>query len=84
MDKRNDWGELVRTARNRLGLTQEQFAARLGVTFASVNRWENGRVTPSRLALRQIENLVRSMAAEGQDLAQDYFDQDESKRDGRI
>ena len=84
MDKRNDWGELVRTARNRLGLTQEQIAARLGVTFASVNRWENGRVTPSRLALRQIENLVRSMAAEGQDLAQDYFDQDESKRDGRI
>jgi putative transcriptional regulator len=34
---------LVRELRERAGLTQEQFAARLGVTFPTINRWENGR-----------------------------------------
>jgi DNA-binding XRE family transcriptional regulator len=70
-----NWGNLVRTVRSRLGLTQEQVASRLGVTFASVNRWENQRVTPSRLARRQIEGLLRSMASDGEDLLRDYFEQ---------
>lgn len=82
MSNTKDWGDLVRTARSRLGLTQEQFAARLGVTFASVNRWENGHVTPSRLALRQIEDLVRSMAADGEDLAREYFGEEDNRRGG--
>ena len=77
MSNSKDWSDLVRTLRDRLGLTQEQFASRLGVTFASVNRWENGHVTPSRLALRQIEDLVRGMAAEGEDLLRDFFDEDQ-------
>ncbi|MBT4822682.1 MAG: helix-turn-helix transcriptional regulator [Lentisphaerae bacterium] len=82
MSSSKDWGDLVRTLRDRLGLTQEQFASRLGVTFASVNRWENGHVTPSRLALRQIEDLARSMAAEGEDLAQEYFGEEDNRRGG--
>jgi putative transcriptional regulator len=47
--------ELVREIRSRLGLTQEQFAARLGVTFASVNRWENGKAQPSPMARKLLE-----------------------------
>jgi putative transcriptional regulator len=34
---------LVRELRQRTGLTQEKFAAKLGVTFPTINRWENGR-----------------------------------------
>lgn len=48
----------IRLLRERLGLTQEKLAARLGVAFPTVNRWENGRTQPSPLALRQIEALV--------------------------
>lgn len=59
-----DWGVLIRATRTELGLTQEQLASKLGVTFASVNRWENGRVTPSRLALKQIEMLINGRNAE--------------------
>jgi len=44
--------DLVRELRQRLGLTQEQFAAKLGVTFATVNRWENRRAKPSRIGNR--------------------------------
>ena len=73
MTHSKDWATLVRTVRARLGLTQEQFASRLGVTFASVNRWESGRVTPSRLARMQIEDLLRELAKDGEDLLREFF-----------
>jgi DNA-binding transcriptional regulator YiaG len=55
----------VRQLRERTGLTQEQFAAKLGVTFPTINRWENGHAHPSPLALRQIENLARRVSDQG-------------------
>jgi transcriptional regulator with XRE-family HTH domain len=73
LPQKKDWGRLVRSLRKRLDLTQERFAGRLGVTFASVNRWENGRANPSPLALRRIEDLVRDMGEDGADLLRRYF-----------
>ena len=52
-----DIAELVRELRRRLGLTQEEFAAKLGVTFPTVNRWENRRAKPSRMAMKLLEGL---------------------------
>lgn len=51
-------GERIRVLRERLGLTQERLAARIGVAFPTVNRWENGHTQPSPLAMRQIEALA--------------------------
>ena len=65
--------QLVRELRQRLDLTQEKFAAKLGVTFPTINRWENGRAKPSPLAMRQIEDLLREMGDEGSDLLDEYF-----------
>ena len=48
----------IREARKSLGLTQEEFAERLGVTFASVNRWENGRAIPQRSRVMAIQELL--------------------------
>lgn len=42
-----DVAVMIRKLRLALGLTQEQFAARLGVSFSTVNRWENSRGHPS-------------------------------------
>ncbi|MFZ3073962.1 MAG: Fic family protein [Minisyncoccales bacterium] len=39
------------------GLTQEETARRLGVTFASFNRWINGRAVPRKAALEKIDRL---------------------------
>jgi DNA-binding transcriptional regulator YiaG len=47
----------VRDIRIRLGVSQERFAAMLGTTVVSVNRWENGKASPSRLYIREIKNL---------------------------
>ena len=50
-------GKTIRELRKALGLTQEQFAAKIGVSFSTVNRWENGKGKPSPLAMKQIQNL---------------------------
>lgn len=47
----------VRTLRLTLKLTQEQFASQLGVTFATVNRWERDKTTPSPLARQHLQKL---------------------------
>jgi DNA-binding transcriptional regulator YiaG len=59
MAKRNDedLAKMIKDLRAKLGLTQEQFAAKVGVTFSTVNRWENGRGKSSPLAMRRIEEL---------------------------
>jgi transcriptional regulator with XRE-family HTH domain len=36
----------ITAIRNKLGLSQEQMARILGVSFASVNRWEGGHSSP--------------------------------------
>lgn len=64
---------LVRDVRRRLGLTQEKFASRLGVSFPTVSRWENGKTTPSPLALRQLQEIVKEMQGKGTDLLERYF-----------
>ena len=47
----------VKQLRKQLCLTQEALAESLGVSFATVNRWENGWTAPSKLALRQFDLL---------------------------
>lgn len=74
MNAHTDIPRLVRELRDRTGLTQEKFAAKLGVTFPTINRWENGRAKPSPLAMKQIEDLLRSMGDSGADLLKRYLE----------
>jgi putative transcriptional regulator len=53
-----DTNALIRPLRELCGLTQEQFAARLGVTVVTVSRWENYRAKPMPLALQQVKSLL--------------------------
>lgn len=39
-------------------MTQEDFSHEFGVAFATVNRWENGKNTPSRLAMNRLRDLM--------------------------
>lgn len=54
--------ELVRLLRSRLDVSQEQLARRIGVSWSTVSRWENGRGKPSPLAR---ERLVKSLREAG-------------------
>jgi putative transcriptional regulator len=55
-------GVSIRELRRNLRMTQEEFAHTLGITVATVNRWENGHAKPSKLARRAIERLVQYRA----------------------
>src|SRR5262245_6322759 len=48
---------LVRAVRSSRGLTQEGLARELGVSFATVNGWENGRHRPIPVLARRLEEL---------------------------
>jgi DNA-binding transcriptional regulator YiaG len=54
---KSEFGARIKKLREQLHLTQEAMAETLGVSFATVNRWENGWTVPSKLALRQIDQL---------------------------
>jgi type I restriction enzyme M protein len=49
---------ILRAIRAKLNLTQEQLAERLGVSFATMNRWEGGSNFPQKAALASIEALA--------------------------
>lgn len=49
----------LRAIRAKLNLTQEQLAERLGVSFATVNRWEGGGSKPQRAAVQAIAALAQ-------------------------
>ena len=56
-----DVSKIIRKLRAALGLTQERFAAKIGVTVSTVNRWENGKGIPSPLAMFRIEELQNGL-----------------------
>lgn len=56
-----DVPKLVKELRERLGLTQEQFAQKVGVTFGSVNRWENGKRTPQPFLVRRLLEMKEEL-----------------------
>ena len=74
MNVQTEIPRLIRELRERTGLTQEKFAAKLGVTFPTINRWENGRAKPSPLAMQRIEELLRGMGDNGADLLKRDFE----------
>lgn len=41
--------EEIQAIRLKRGLSQERFAALLGTTVTTINRWEKGKAKPSRL-----------------------------------
>jgi type I restriction enzyme M protein len=61
-----DVPEALRAVRSKLGLSQEQLAERLGVSFATVNRWEGGANRPQRAAREAIARLAEEADVDGQ------------------
>jgi superfamily II DNA or RNA helicase/DNA-binding XRE family transcriptional regulator len=54
----------IKRLRARLGLTQAALAQELGVSFPTINRWENGKSRPSQLSWSQILKLAGELDAD--------------------
>ena len=55
----------IRELREHLHLTQEVFASILGVSFATVNRWENGKTEPTGDYARVLQTLQQLTVYDG-------------------
>lgn len=51
---------LIKQIRTYLNISQTELAEQLNVTFTTVNRWENGRAVPNKLAQTQLYELCKA------------------------
>lgn len=59
-----DYQKMIVSLRNKLILSQEEFAKLLGVSFASVNRWERGHHEPTIKVKRKIIEFCKKHKVE--------------------
>lgn len=52
-----DYSKLIKEYRDKMIITQEELAHLLGVSFISVNRWENGHYDPTTKIKRKLHKL---------------------------
>ena len=60
-----NFAETVHGVRQQLGISQEELAHELGVSFSTINRWENGKTIPFKLARKQFEAFCERMEEQG-------------------
>jgi DNA-binding transcriptional regulator YiaG len=53
------FGERTKIVRDKLFLSQAMFAKELGVSFATVNRWESGKCEPNYKAKKAFDELCK-------------------------
>ena len=54
-----DFSKRCLEVRMKLNLSQEMLARKLDVSFATVNRWENGKSKPQKLVMYRFEQLCK-------------------------
>jgi putative transcriptional regulator len=56
-----DVRKLVKQLRDRLQMTQEQFAHKVGVTYSTVNHWENGKRLPLPFLVKRLLEMKQEL-----------------------
>ncbi|MBT9175451.1 MAG: hypothetical protein DDT22_01129 [candidate division WS2 bacterium] len=59
--KNKELPHLIKELRDKLGLTQEQFAQRIGVTFSTINNWEKGTRTPHPFLFQRLLEIAKDV-----------------------
>ena len=59
---------LIKQIREHLDMSQTELAERLNVSFATVNRWENGRAVPNKLAQTKLYEICKENAVSVYDI----------------
>lgn len=58
----------MKNIRENLGLSQQSFADTIGVSFSTVNRWENGRHVPNKMTMKVISSFCKGRDIEFPDI----------------
>lgn len=56
-----NWSKIIKTIREKLFITQSELAKKIDVSFASVNRWEQGHHEPTMKAKRKLAEICKEL-----------------------
>ena len=56
-----NWPKIIKAIRAKMFITQTELAEKIGVSFASVNRWEQGYHEPTMKAKRKLAQICREI-----------------------
>ena len=56
------FSEKIKQIRKQSFLSQETFAKELGVSFATVNRWESGKTNPTYKTMKLLDDYCKKNA----------------------
>lgn len=62
---------VVKYSREKLGMSQEEMAHALKISFATINRWENGKTYPNKMALSVFYDFCKKRGIKVQEMLQD-------------
>ncbi len=65
ISRKRNYPALAKEVRKQLALSQEDLARELGVSYTTVNRWENGQSHPSRMAKILFDAFCEKMTEQG-------------------
>lgn len=54
-----DYPKLLKEYREKMFLSQEDLAQKLGISYVTVNRWENGKFEPTIKMKKKLYNLFK-------------------------
>lgn len=66
------FAEKIKQIRQHRFLSQEAFAKELGVSFATVNRWESGKTKPTYKTMKLIDDYCKKSDI-AFDISAEYF-----------
>lgn len=55
----SDYSLIIKELRKKMNLSQEEFAKVLGVSFSSINRWENDHHEPTIKSKKKLKALFK-------------------------
>ena len=57
--KNKNLSDLIKELRDKLNLTQEQLAQKVGVTFSTINNWEKGTRNPHSFLFQRLLEMAK-------------------------
>ncbi len=71
--------DLILEIRNRLNASQEDLAKMIGISYATVNRWENGHSQPNKAAQLRLYDICKERNVDLEDIIQKKIEKSAAK-----
>lgn len=67
--------DTIKKLRQKIFLSQEEFAKELCVSVSTINRWETGKVKPNITAMKKIKNFCNKNNLEFDELESEWLNE---------